>query len=365
MKIINLSYQRHSGQRDAAQWISNYGLFYGIWEAVAARNEVQFLEFIDANGQIERNGITYHFQRKNNLSLLFPFALHRFLKKQQPDVVVVHGMLFPLQVILLRRSLGKAVKIIVQHHAEKPLKGWRRRLQPLADKHVDAYFFTAWGLAESWMEQGLISHRSKVYEVMETTSVFHILEKTEARKQTGVEGGKNYLWVGRLNDNKDPLLLLRSFIRFIKVHSDVHLYMIYHTEELLQEIKQILEQDADAIKQIHLVGKVPHEQLLYWYNSVAFIVSCSHYEGSGVAVCEAMSCGCIPLVTAIPSFQFMTGGVCGQLFAPGSQEMLEDVLTASYNMDIEAERLLTLNQYRRRLSPVAIAAGIQEILDSL
>ena len=73
--------------------------------------------------------------------------------------------------------------------------------------------------------------------------------------------------------------------------------MIYQTEELLVEIKNIIEKENKNA--IQLVGNIPHNEMLYWYNSADFIISGSHYEGSGTAVCEAMSCGCIPITTNI------------------------------------------------------------------
>ena len=66
--------------------------------------------------------------RKQNY---FPRKLNRFVKKLKPDIVVVSSFLFPLQVIQLRSCLGHKVKIILQHHAEKPLSGIKKYIQNL------------------------------------------------------------------------------------------------------------------------------------------------------------------------------------------------------------------------------------------
>ena len=56
------------------------------------------------------------------------------------------------------------------------------------------------------------------------------------------------------------------------------------------------------------------------YNQHQFFILGSHYEGSGYALLEAMACGCIPIVTNIPSYKFMTNnGDCALLFSPFSE----------------------------------------------
>jgi len=45
---------------------------------------------------------------------------NNYVKKLNPNVVIVHGMRSPWQVILLRWQLGNKVMIILQNHAERP-----------------------------------------------------------------------------------------------------------------------------------------------------------------------------------------------------------------------------------------------------
>jgi glycosyltransferase involved in cell wall biosynthesis len=365
MKIINLSYRYYPQQKNPDAWIDGFLFFYNIWEVVAKAHEVIFIEFINYEGRIERKGMAYWFLNKAKYSLLFPFALHRFLKQAEPDVVVVHGLMFPLQVMLLRMALGPKVKIIVQHHAEKPFRKLRRLLQQLADKCTDAYFFTGRGLAALWQQKGGLKSPGKIKEIMEVTSVFRPVDIEEARAETGMYGENTYLWVGRLNANKNPAGVLRSFIRFLDEYPEARLYMVFQTAEQLPELKEMLRNNARAARQIHLIGKVAHSQLRYWYSGAHFILSGSYYEGSGVAVTEAMSCGCIPVITDIPSFRYMTGGTCGYLYTPGNEDDLYRVLIQSCKADRIAEREKVLHQYHRHLSARAIAARIQETISSL
>jgi len=139
--------------------------------------------------------------------------------------------------------------------------------------------------------------------------------------------------------------------------------MIYQGEELLQQVKYLISSGERGTVAIKLVGRVDHQQMQDWYNSADFIISGSHYEGSGIAVCEAMSCGCIPVVTNILSFRRMTGpGKCGLLYGPGNEKELLSALLSTGKMDIEKERAKVLAQFNEELSFGAIAGKINKII---
>jgi glycosyltransferase involved in cell wall biosynthesis len=104
---------------------------------------------------------------------------------------------------------------------------------------------------------------------------------------------------------------------------------------------------------------------LYWYNSVDFVMAGSHYEGSGTAVCEAMSCGCIPIITDIFSFRMMTdNGNIGMLYEPGNQAKLLAALQQTATLDISAEKEKVLAYFASTLSFEAIAGRIGAIAAS-
>jgi glycosyltransferase involved in cell wall biosynthesis len=366
MKIVNLTYKYFPGN-DPEGWIGGFRFFYGIWEEVSSNNEVTYIHFTDHRGNIVRNGLRHLFMKCSPSGLLLPYLLHRRIRGMEPDAVVVHGLMFPLQLLLLRRQLGKKVKIIVQHHAEgPPQNSLKMLLQRMADRCVDAYFFTGKGHADRWVSAGLIGDAGKVKEIMEVSSVFRPMDKTAARRATGIRERHVYLWVGHLNANKNPLLATRAFLRFLYDHqADAALYMIFQSNALLDELKAVLAEQAPASAHIHLVGKVSHQDLGPWFSAADFIISSSYYEGSGVAVCEGISCGCIPILTDIAPFRFMTGGTCGLLYEAVNEDALAEALEKSGRLDIAAESRKTLDQYHRELSFKAIAGRIQEVLAGL
>ena len=361
MKFVFASYVTIPDFKDPAAWLYRIRAYAGIHQALSVHHEVSSIEQIDYKGVHREKKVTYYFPGIAASRKYFPLTLHRYIKNLSPDVVIIHGLHYPFQVIQLRRLLGKKVTVIVQHHAEKPFNGIRKYLQRWAEKSVDAYLFASAEIGHSWINNGNLVAAHKLKEVMELSSVFTPIDKSIARFKTGVSGNRVFLWVGRLNTNKDPLNVIRAFMKFAVIQPDARLYMIYHTTELLKEIKDLLSTYPDH-RSIILTGQIPHEELQCWYNSADFILSGSHYEGSGTAICEAMSCGCVPVVTDIPSFRMITNnGACGFLYEAGNEAALVNVLLQTRKTDIAEKRRLSLAYFKSNLSFEAIAARIQTI----
>ena len=364
MKFVFVSYNYSPDISSPERWIDRIKIYVTSLEKLAKQHTVIRVEQINFEGSWEHNNIQYHFVNYGKKKLYFPWRLHRFVKSLKPDVVVVHGLHYPLQLIQLHIKLGKKAKLIAQNHAEKPFTGIKKYLQRVADYYVDAYFFASRAMGEDWVNKGNLGSSKKIHEVMEVSSLFYPVERKLAQSKTNAEGSPCFLWVGRLDKNKDPLTVIKTFLQFLKSQPAARLYMIYHTSELLPEIVDILGPAMN--NSVILIGKVPHEEMLYWYNSADFIISGSHYEGSGTAVCEAMSCGCIPIVTNIFSFQAITGnGKCGLLYEAGNEKKLLSALMQTKDMDIKKNQNDTIKQFRENLSFDAIAQRIQEIAASL
>lgn len=362
LKVVHVSYAVVNQYNDPEQWLKRINFFTGFLDHLALQCEVTSIHCIACNSMITKNQVHYHFLHVSKLEQWFSLRVNFLLKKLQPDVIVIHGLIFPLNVLWLRLLLGRKTKVFIQHHAERPLSGAKRPVQIFADRIVKGYFFTSLALAQPWLDAGLISNRKKIHEVMEVSSALTVRDQHEARTYLKINDDLIYLWVGRLDNNKDPVTVLRAFVEFTKSYPSARLYMIYQTEELLQAVKQITMLAPDNIV---LVGKVDHDKLEYWYSAADFIISGSHYEGSGVAVCEAMSCGCIPILTDIPSFRWMTdNGTCGMLYTPGNTTALCGLLLKSIRVDRVEGRERTLMVFNKRLSFKAIAQTIYSVISS-
>ncbi len=363
MKFVFAGYVRSPEFNRPEDWIKRIQAYLGVLESLSKQHKVISIEQINHNGDHFQNGVQYHFMDFGKSKLYFPWKLHQFIKKAEPDIILVHGIDFPLQVIQLRLKMGSKVKIIVQSHGNQTPKGYKRFLQRLADKCIDAYFFTSKQISEAWLKEGLISNEKKVHEVMVGSSVFVRVDKETARIKNNIQGNPVFLWAGRLDQNKDPLTVVKAFLRFHLLYPAAKLYMIFQTNELLQEIEDLLQKHP-LQNAVMLVGKVEHSDMLYWFNSADFFISGSHFEVFGAALSEAMSCGCIPIVTNIPSFQKITG-TAGLLYNVGDEDALFAALKQTVIMDMGNERKKVSEQFEQYLSFEAIAQRIQEIAASL
>ncbi|MEO6522715.1 MAG: glycosyltransferase family 4 protein [Mucilaginibacter sp.] len=366
MKIVFASYVYTPEFNTPEAWLRRINFYVCIQEALAVNHTIISIEQINYEGEYLQNGIQFQFKRLSKWGRYFPFKLHRYIKSLNPDIVFIHGLHFSSQIIQLRLLLGSKIKVIAQHHAEQPHTGIKKRIQKLADRCINAYLFASRDMGMEWVIRGNLASPNKIHGVMEVSSVFSPIDKALAQAITGISGAPIFLWVGRLNQNKDPLNVVRVFLNFVKINTSARLYMIYQTEELLSEIIELLDNNPTLRDAIVLVGKTPHADLLYWFNGADFIISGSFYEGSSAVICEAMSCGVIPIVTDILSFRMMTdNGKCGHLYEAGNQQALLTTLLKTIGMNMAQQREFTLKHYKETLSSEAIAARIEAVALSL
>jgi glycosyltransferase involved in cell wall biosynthesis len=365
MRFVFLSYNYSPDIHSPEEWVDRLKFYVGSLEQLSKQHTVIRVDQINYEGHFIHNGVEYYCVNDGKKKNYFPRKLHRFVKTLQPDVIVVSSFLFPLQVIQLRKYLGKKVKIIIQNHADKPFTGFKKYLQRWADNSIDGYIFASCAMGADWVRRGNIGSEKKIHEIVGGSSLFYPVDKLKAKAETKTEGDPVFLWVGRLNENKDPLTVVKGFLEFVKEHPSAKLYMIYQTTELLNAITRLKEENANG-QAISLVGKINHAALLYWFNSADFYISGSHYEGSGTALGEAMSCGCIPVVTDIFSFRFITNnGNCGLLYEAGNEVALVSALQKAMQLDREKQRKKSLDHFNTALSFEAIAHKFQLLAASL
>jgi len=365
MRYVSVNYNYSPDYSTPESWFKRTEGYAGILACLSRENEVINVKQINYAGNCMHNGIDYRFENFGKKNTLFPFKLNRYINRLAPDIVIIQGLNKPLQLIQLGLLVGKKTKVIAHHHAEKPFTGWKKYVQKAADRFIHAYLFASNDMGLEWVEKKIISSPAKIHEVMEVSSPFHDINKESAKLKTGASGNPAFLWVGRLNDNKDPLTVVKAFIKYTAINPDARLYMLYHTDELLPAIKQLLK-NGNAADKIIPVGKIAHDEMLYWYNSAGFFISGSHYEGSGTALCEAISCGCIPIVTDIPSFRMITDrGRCGWLYKPGDEDDLLSALVDTKSPGLQAKQTRALAFFKSNLSFEAIAQKIQGIAQSL
>jgi glycosyltransferase involved in cell wall biosynthesis len=364
MKIVHVSFADVRSYTDPHLWLRKIQFYTGIVVEMAKSHEVVSVHSINYEGSVAIDKALFLFLRRNGFQRLLPTRIFAKISALSPDIVIVHGLANPFYTAMLSLAIKPATRLYLQHHAERPLTGLREVMQRHLDRRIAGYFFCSFDLADLWVKAGQIRSRGQIHEVMEVSSPFGTIDVERARHEVEVRHSRVYLWVGRLDDNKDPETLIKAFVSFARTNLSAGLYVIY-AEGAVDRVDALRRMAHAAIDQITFVGKVDHDRLGYWYNASDVIISTSHYEGSGLAVCEGMSCGCIPVLTNIPSFRMMSAnGSVGYLFEPGDVDSLKNALSSSISLDILVEKERVLRFFRENLSFAAIADRIYKAISS-
>ncbi len=356
-KFIDITYHQLKARDAKALKESIPGNF--IWMSHCAQNfEWISYKFAFFNGAFKESNYSVFVSDEAINKITIPFTLHKRIKDENPAFVLVHGLHNYFQLLHLRWVLGKHVKILVQHHGEQPRGILKRGLLKLSALVVDAFLFTS----EETARQLSIPQR-KLFLLMEGSTDFQQKNRTEVRIKLKLpEEGPIYIWVGRLIQVKNPLFLLEEIAVFLKKQPTAHLYLMYHDETLLEECRKLTK----GLSNVKFLGKVPHQELNDWFSAADYFVSASLREGSGYALCEAMACGCIPIVPSIGAFQFMTGnGEVGLMYEAGKRESLREALIRSETLNKGEAQKKVLNQFRNHLSFEAIADSLFSITGAL
>jgi glycosyltransferase involved in cell wall biosynthesis len=196
---------------------------------------------------------------------------------------------------------------------------------------------------------GIVPPQVRLYDVLEGSTTL----RAAARRQS--RGRPALLWVGRLNDNKDPLTVLDGFARFAAQQPGATLTYVYQDGDLEPQLRAAIQGNHRLCEAVVLRGAVAHARLADEYAAADFFVLGSHHESTGYAVLEALACGAVPVVTDIPSYRWMTdSGSIGALWTPGDARSLCAALQRAIAQPIESQRAACRRRFDAHLSWDAI-----------
>lgn len=123
-------------------------------------------------------------------------------------------------------------------------------------------------------------------------SRFRPLGRAAARHQLGINGHKVLLFVGRIEALKGVDLLLHTTAH-LETDAEVQVLVVGSDGDGSGELDRLrrLADDLDVGKSVEFVGRVPQEQLAWYYSAADVCVIPSFYESFGLAALESMACG--------------------------------------------------------------------------
>ena len=319
---------------------------------------------------LTRNGVVYRFcaDRRRPIPRRSTRAtprFHQIVADAQPDLVHVNGLVFPELIRGLRAALPSATALVVQDHggfdatrASALTRIWLRRGLAAAD----AVLVASSGQADALRQSRIAPSDTLIADVMESSTTLRPISRAQARADLGMMGAPALLWVGRLNENKDPLTVLRGAAEWFRGHPRATLTMVCQSGELDRAARRLVASEPELTQRVTLVGAVPHDRLAAYYSAADLFVLGSHHEGSGYAVIEALACGAIPVVTNIPSFRSLTGdGAVGALWEPGNDAAFVAALNRVTSRPLDPQGEATRDRFERGFSWPMIGRRAVEI----
>lgn len=169
-------------------------------------------------------------------------------------------------------------------------------------------------------------------------------------------GRKNELfticWTGKENVKRKCLYEIIDSVALLKDKLDVHLNIAGHKGDAFEEVKEyIRERDLSAY--VDILGEISEEEKLEYLQKCKFYLQPSRYEGFGLAIAEAMSCGAVVITTDVGEVKNVVGDA-GIMINDVSPITIANAIEEYWDKDLESisisahDRIQTLFSMDRR-----------------
>jgi len=357
LRVLQISFYLDPLEREPAQLLDEWPTLVDVAEAVAQSGaHVSVIQACSVQAEIGRNGVQYYFvraaARSRSIAQAANFA--ELLARLAPDVIHVHGLGFPRDVSALA-AMEPAIPIVIQDHADRVPRIWRRSGWRRGLGAASGVLFTGAAQAEPFINALLLPSRVTVFDVPESSSRFSPGGRDEARRITGLYGEPCLLWVGHLNQNKDPLTVLEGVHAAAQKLPGLRLWCCFGAAPLLAAVRHRISADPLLADRVQLMGKVPHARVESLMRASDFFVLGSHKEGSVYSLIEALACGLPPVVTDIPSFSSLTAqGRVGALWRRADPRALCEALVGLADRPRDPLRAAARAHFEQEISFAAI-----------
>lgn len=135
---------------------------------------------------------------------------------------------------------------------------------------------------------------------------YRYVEKADAEimEKYGIHEGERYFFsLCTVEPRKNLIRSVKSFLRFIEREKIADLYYVIgggKWKNFYNQLMREMKHNALFERYVKMIGYVDDEALPHLYSQAMCFVFTSQYEGFGLPVLEAMSCGC-PVITSTSS----------------------------------------------------------------
>jgi glycosyltransferase involved in cell wall biosynthesis len=358
LHVAQISFFTDPQARAPEELLRSWGTLSDVADAAASSGvRVTVIQASQHTQSVNRNGVSYHFLPADSIERLIPIVA--------PDVLHVHGLGFPNDVLSLA-TFAPQTPIVLQDHANRPPRWWRRAPWRRSFAAATGVAFCSREQAWPFESVRLIQPPTQIYEVPESTSRFMPGNREDARRATGTAGDPLVLFVGHLDTNKDPITVLDGVSQAARALPKLQLWCCFASAPLLRKVELRVADDPMLRDRVRLLGRVEHSMVERLMQAADVFVLGSHREGSGYSLIEALACGLPPVVTNIPSFRSLTDdGRIGRLWPCGDASALCSALLAIADRPREEMRAAVRAHFESELSLEAVGRKLCEMYDDV
>ena len=251
--------------------------------------------------------------KKLGFDAAYLYRLYKTIKREKPDIVHTHIGAYTHFALL--KWLFPRVKFVHTIHSEARAESGGRLKAYLRALFFKREYCTAVTISETSDCSFRDFYGDNVKSVLIRNGRPLDVLWTDTNLIPRVDGRYNLVSIGHISKVKNHLLLCQAVTELIKKGAPIELYMFgrFVDEEILNGIKNLNN------PHIHLLGEVENPRQ-YLRNADVFCMS-SVREGMPISLIEALSCGLIPICTAV-------GGI---------SDMIEDNKTGFLSKDFRVE----------------------------
>ena len=171
-------------------------------------------------------------------------------------------------------------------------------------------------------------------------------EPKRGLEQSNSIPSKYFLFVGTLDPRKNFERIFKAFERLRPLRQGLHLVIIggegWKNKKFLKMVRTHPLKDH-----IHMPGYLPRNQLLSYYKNAICLMFPSLYEGFGLPILEAMSCG-TPVITSNVSSMQEVAGDAALLVDPYDTSAIADAMNELLRDDRFRARLINMGFQRAK-----------------
>lgn len=248
--------------------------------------------------------------------------VHNDMRKLKQKAADVLWRVLPSAYFALERRLARSVSLF-QAVSGEALAGLEERLPDCKSRMV---FCPTWADSTTFFPSNE-NIRSECRSLL--------------RKQLGVEeASRVLLFVGRLDSQKAPDLLIEAFKHLVSTHDDISLVLVGDGVMRESLVKQVAQNGLQS--RVHFLGLLDRDKIANLMRGSDLFVMTSAYEGMPIALIEAIACGLPAVATPVGEIpRIIQSGINGALVPPASTateiaERLMEVLKSVGAMDPKA-----------------------------